>query len=113
MPFEPNDRVYGEWLSRQPCAICGYTGGCQAHHEPPKGMGCKDGRYWKRAVPLCVDRGEVIGCHTLRHLEKFSRRIKTQLRWDARETYPRRYIKELLSSDTTYVNQKSSFKGWR
>lgn len=96
MSFKPNDRAYRDWLHEQPCAICGYQGGCAAHHEPLKGMGCKDSSYWQRAVPLCVDRGDVVGCHTLRHLERFSAEVKARLRYEAEEVYPRRYIQERM-----------------
>jgi hypothetical protein len=96
MSFNPNDKAYRDWLHKQPCAICGYQGGCHAHHEPPKRIGCKDPSYWQRAVPLCGDHNGSVGCHTLRHLEKFSARIKAVLRYKAKVVYPRRYMREVM-----------------
>lgn len=82
-------RAYGskervEWIQAQPCAVCGWAGGCENAHVPTRsGAGRKgDARF---IVPLCGARparpGEAVighggmdaGCHA--HLHKLGKRL--------------------------------------
>ena len=84
-----DDRAYGRWLAEEcACAVCGKRP-CQAHHEPPIGMGGGDTRYWKRAVPLCAE------CHRKRHdTALFGIADRTVLEELAKHKYPAMYLEE-------------------
>ncbi len=54
---------YRRLIAALPCARCGIVGYSQAAHPPTTGKGIKqDDRL---CIPLCCDRPELRGCHTL------------------------------------------------
>lgn len=83
------DKAYAEWLMSLPCA----WPGCQRqaehlHHEPPIGMGRN-----KKKIPLI---GAVVQLCLHHHIERHNRacgsKLKNELRKQARDVYPMRFL---------------------